>query len=237
LRKGKVKGSFSCRGFACWKGGKEALDARVSQKDIVPLYNSLSGIYDLWGTLAESRARKRAIELADIRDGMKILEVAVGTGLAFQEIVRRNRNGQNLGIDISPGMLDKARKRLGKLSQANYELKLGNAFHLPAEDEQFDLLLNNYMFDLIAFKEMDAILDEFKRVIKKGGSLVLVNMTKGERFGSGAYDLIFRLSPKSIGGCRGVIMSDRLMIHGFQIAIREYHQQLLFPSEVIVAHK
>ena len=232
-----MKGSFSCRGFTLWKGRKEALDARVSQKDIVPLYNSLSGMYDLWGTLAESRARRRAIELAGIKDGQKILEVAVGTGLAFYEIVRKNRNGWNLGIDISPGMLDKARKRLGKLSQANYELKLGNAFHLPAEDEQFDLLLNNYMFDLIAFEEMDAILDEFKRVIKKGGSLVLVNMTKGERFGSGVYDLIFRLSPKSIGGCRGVKMSDRLMIHGFQVERREYHQQLLFPSEVIVAHK
>jgi ubiquinone/menaquinone biosynthesis C-methylase UbiE len=80
-------------------------------------------------------------------------------------------------------------------------------------------------------------LDEFKRVLKKGGKLVLVNMTKGERFGSGLYDLIFRLSPKSIGGCRGVRLSERLMNHGFQVETREYHQQLLFPSEVIVAHK
>jgi len=62
-------------------------------------------------------------------------------------------------------------------------------------------------------------------------------MTKGERFGSGLYDFIFRLSPRSIGGCRGISLSERLMNHGFQIAAREYHQQLLFPSEVIVAHK
>jgi ubiquinone/menaquinone biosynthesis C-methylase UbiE len=213
------------------------LDARISQKDIVPLYNSLAGIYDVWGTLAETQARKRAIELAGIKDVQEILEVAVGTGLAFYEIVKRNPKGKNLGIDISPGMLEKARKRLGNLSQANYELKLGNAFHLPAGDEQFDLLLNNYMFDLIAFKEMDAILGEFKRVLKKRGKLVLVNMTKGEGVGSGLYDFIFRLSPKSIGGCRGIRLSERLINHGFQIAVREYHQQLLFPSEVILAHK
>ena len=216
---------------------REALDARVPQKDIVPLYNSLANIYDVWGTLAESRARTRAIELSDIKDGQNILEVAVGTGLAFYEIVKRNRNGQNLGVDISPGMLDKAKKRLGKLAGANYELRIGNAFQLPGIDEQFDLLLNNYMFDLIAFNEMDAILDEFRRVLRKGGKLVLVNMTKGERFGSGLYDSIFRLSPKSIGGCRGVRLSERLMNHGFQVETREYHQQLLFPSEVIVAHK
>jgi len=230
-----MKISFSCCGFACGQGSKEALDARISQKDIVPLYDSLSRIYDLWGTLAESRARNRAVKLADIKDGQNILEVAVGTGLAFYQIVKRNRNGQNLGVDISPGMLAKAKKRLGKLTKANYELKLGSAFHLPAVDEQFDLLLNNYMFDLITFNEMDAILDEFKRVLKKGGKLVLVNMTKGERFGSGLYDLIFRLSPKSMGGCRGVRLSERVMNHGFQVETREYHQQLLFPSEVIVA--
>ena len=84
---------------------------------------------------------------------------------------------------------------------------------------------------------MDGILSEFHRVLKKGGKLVLVNMTKGERFGSGLYDLVFRMSPKSMGGCRGIRLSERLMDQGFHVETREYHQQLLFPSEVIVAHK
>jgi ubiquinone/menaquinone biosynthesis C-methylase UbiE len=157
--------------------------------------------------------------------------------LAFKEIVKRNPKGLNLGVDISPGMLAKAEKRLSKLPGANYELKLGSAFDLPAQDEEFDLLMNNYMFDLIAFKEMDAILTGFKRVLKKGGKLIFVNMTVGERFGSGLYDLIFRLSPKTIGGCRGVQLSERLLNHGFQVVSREYHQQMLFPSEVIAAQK
>ena len=232
-----MKQSLSCCGRSCGRSSGEYLDARVSQKDIVPLYNSLSGIYDIWGTLAESRARNRAIELADIREGQNILEVAVGTGLAFYEIVKRNRKGQNLGIDISPGMLDKAKKRLSKLTGANYQLELGSAFALPVEDQKVEILVNNYMFDLIPFGEMDGILAEFHRVLKRGGKLVLVNMTKGERFGSGLYDLIFRLSPKSMGGCRGIRLSERLMDHGFHVETREYHQQLLFPSEVIVAHK
>ncbi len=219
------------------EGNEPALDARISQNEIVPLYNSLSKIYDVWGTLAESRARSRAIELAEIKDGQSILEVAVGTGLAFYGIVKRNPNGRNLGVDLSPGMLKRAQRRLGRLRGMNYELKVGDAFHLPAVDEGFDLLINNYMFDLISFDKMDAILEEFKRVLKKGGKLVLVNMTTGERFGTGLYDRIFRLSPKSIGGCRGIRMSARLMNHGFRIEIREYHQQLLFPSEVIVARK
>ena len=213
------------------------MDARVSQSEIPGVYDSLSKTYDIWGKLAETRARNRALELANIKDGQKILEVAVGTGLGFYEIVQRNPNGTNIGVDISPGMLQKAEKRLGQLIAANYELKIGNAFSLEAQDECFDLLVNNYMFDLIAFDDMDTILKEFKRVLIKGGKLILVNMTEGESFGSGIYRLIYRISPKSFGGCRAVKLSDRLQQHGFEVKLREYHQQWWFPSEVILACK
>jgi ubiquinone/menaquinone biosynthesis C-methylase UbiE len=213
------------------------LDARVSQDEIGHVYDRLSGIYDIWGKLTESRARRRAIELACIKDGQSVLEVAVGTGLAFFEIVKRNPNGRNVGIDLSTGMLSKARKRLGKLSGAHYELSYGTAFDLKTENESVDLLMNNYMFDLIPYEEMDKVLMEFKRVLKKGGRLILVNMTEGERFGSKLYDFIYNLSPKTMGGCRGVRLSEKLKSHGFTIEVREYQQQMLFPSEVILAHK
>jgi len=213
------------------------LDARVSQDEIGHVYDRLSGMYDIWGKLAESRARRRAIDLAGIEDGQSVLEVAVGTGLAFFEIVKRNQNGRNVGIDLSTGMLSKARKRLGKLSGANYELSIGTAFNLMTENESIDLLMNCYMFDLIPYDEMDKVLTEFKRVLKKGGKLILVNMTEGEKLGSKLYDFIYDLSPKTMGGCRGVRLSEKLKSHGFTVEVREYHQQALFPSEVILARK
>lgn len=66
------------------------MDATISQAEIPAVYDSLSKTYDIWGQLAETRARNRALELADIEDGQKILEVAAGTGLTFYEIVKRN---------------------------------------------------------------------------------------------------------------------------------------------------
>jgi len=87
------------------------VEARVPQSEIPGVYDSLSKTYDIWGKLAEARARNRAIELADIEDGQNILEVAAGTGLGFYEIVQRNPNGTNTGVDISPGMLQKAKKK------------------------------------------------------------------------------------------------------------------------------
>jgi ubiquinone/menaquinone biosynthesis C-methylase UbiE len=229
--------TVSSQGIKCCSGQKKKLDAQVSQAEIAGIYNSLAKVYDIWGNLTESKARNRALELAEIKNGQNILEVAIGTGLAFFEIVKRNPDGTNIGIDISAGMLKKAEKRLSPLSGAHYALKKASAFNLEGEDEQFDVLINNYMFDLISFDQMDAVLAEFKRVLKKGGKLVLVNMTLGEKFGSGFYDLIYRVSPRLMGGCRGIKLSEKLKEHGFHIKLREYHQQCLFPSEVILAQK
>lgn len=236
-----MKLQLSCCGISCCKNtfdiSEDKLDARVSQAEIGQVYDRLSSVYDIWGKLTESRARRRALELAGIKDGQSVLEVAVGTGLAFYEIVKRNPNGRNLGVDLSTGMLSQAGKRLAKLSGANYELSYGNAFGLKTGNNSVDVLINNYMFDLIPFDEMDKILLEFKRVLKKGGKLILVNMTEGERFGSKLYDTIYKVSPKTMGGCRGVRLSEKLKSHGFALEVREYHQQMLFPSEVILARK
>ena len=231
-----MKPALSCCGIT-FNVQAEMPDARVRQSEMSALYDKLSGIYDIWGKLTESRARNRAIELAKIRDGQSILEVAAGTGLAFYEIVKRNPHGSNAGIDLSPGMLEKAKTRLEKLSGANYTLGIGTAFDLPVKNESIDVVMNNYLFDLIPYEDMDKVLIEFKRVLKKGARLILVNMTKGERFGSNLYDVVYRIAPRTMGGCRGVKLSEKLKQHGFRVETREYHQQLLFPSEVIMAYK
>ncbi|MGA2360781.1 MAG: methyltransferase domain-containing protein [Terriglobales bacterium] len=236
-----MKPSLSCCGVSCCSNAshlfEDTLDARVSQEEIGNVYDKLAPLYDIWGKLTESRARDRAIDLAAIEGGQSILEVAVGTGLAFYEIVKRNPNGCNVGIDLSSGMLEKAKRRLRELSGANYSLNIGTAFDLPSQTESVDVLVNNYMFDLIPYEDMDKVLAEFRRALKIGGRLILVNMTEGVTLGSRLYDFIYKLWPRAMGGCRGVRLADRLEQHGFTVKVREYYQQMLVPSEVILAQK
>ena len=97
--------------FACCRMGapmslSESVDACLPRAPYPLSIPRIAPVYDLWGILTESRARRSALELADIQDGRRLLEVAVGTGLAFEEMVRRNPRGTNLGIDLSPGMLE-----------------------------------------------------------------------------------------------------------------------------------
>jgi ubiquinone/menaquinone biosynthesis C-methylase UbiE len=216
---------------------KNNLEARVSQEDVVKVYNKMAGIYDIWALLTETRARDRAIELAGIEDGQAILEVAVGTGLGFYEMVKRNPNGTNYGIDLTPKMLAKAKRRMERSPFSNYLLQPGNAFNLDFDDNSIDLLMNNYMFDLIPYPEMDSIIQEFRRVLKPNGKLLLVNMTRAETPGSRIYEMIYKVSPKTMGGCRGIQLQSRLEDNGFNVQTREYYQQMLFPSEVLMAIK
>lgn len=219
------------------KISEQESDARIPQDRIAGVYDMNAPVYDIWGKLTESNARQRAIELAGITDGMNILEVAVGTGLAFYEIVKRNPNGSNTGIDLSDGMLARARNRLRDAGLRNHTLAKASALELPVQSGTVDILFNNYMFDLMTLENIDRALEEFKRVLKPGGRLVLVNMTKGEKHGSCIYERIYRAFPALMGGCRGVVLSGRLERHGFKVVTREYYQQMLFPSEVVLASK
>ena len=215
----------------------DTLDAKVPQEEIAQLYDGMAWFYDIWATLTETKAQNRAIELANIQDKSIILDVAVGTGKLFNRIVKRNPNGRNIGIDISEGMLEKAKSRLSKQSNSNYSLDIGSAFNITVDNHSVDLLFNNYMFDLIPFNQMGAVINEFSRVLKSNGKLVLVNMTRAEHFGAGLYEKIYRVSPTLLGGCRGIQLSNLLADHSFIIEKREYIQQMLFPSEVILATK
>lgn len=87
------------------------LPAAVPQSEIASVYRRVASIYDLWAVLTESRARRRCVELAALRDGEALLEVAVGTGLAFSELAARNPGGRNVGIDLTDAMLERARRR------------------------------------------------------------------------------------------------------------------------------
>ncbi len=93
---------------------QEILEARFTHDEIVQKYNRIASVYDLFGILMESKARQRALNFASIQDGEVILEVALGTGLNFVEILKRNPCGWVEGIDISMKMLEKAKKEFPK---------------------------------------------------------------------------------------------------------------------------
>ena len=209
------------------------MNAQIEKKQVPLIYRKIAPTYDAWAWLTERRARERCLELAAIRDGEDVLEVAVGTGLAFENILAANPSGNNEGIDLTAEMLQRAERRAAKTGSENYRLRVGDAYDLDFTNDSFDVLLNNYMFDLLPEQDFLTVLDEFKRVLRTGGRLAMVNMTMGEHWYNGLWQRIYRINPALLGGCRGVSLLALLQRCGFSHTSRHYMSQFTFPSEVV----
>ncbi len=118
---------------------------------------------------------------------------------------------------------------------ANFDLREGDARHLPFPDETFDVLYNSYMLDLIPLADLLLVVKEFHRVLKEGGRLVLVNLSKMDA-SPVFYEKLYRRMPYLLGGCRPVVMGAFVKGAGFSEVKREF-LRLPLPSEIVTAVK
>jgi ubiquinone/menaquinone biosynthesis C-methylase UbiE len=213
------------------------IKVKLSKKDVRRIYARVSNVYDFWAFLTESKAVRRAIQMANISNGENILEVAVGTGYLFERIVSINQAGRNDGIDLSPEMLERAKKRLSSKRFHNYSLKVADAYSLPYQDETFDLIVNNYMFDLLPEEYFHHVLGEFKRVLKPGGRMLITSMTPGRTWYSQFWDWLLHKAPGILEGCRPISLEEDVNQIGLTNIHAEYVGQFTFPSLVIYAEK
>lgn len=210
-------------------------EGTLAKGDVARVYAGKARFYDVWARLTESRARCRALDLAAIRDGEAVLEVAVGTGLAFADILVRNPSGANEGVDLTEEMLKRASAKAERSAARHWRLQVGDAYALDFADETFDVLFNSYMFDLLPSTDFPRVLREFRRVLKPGGRLVLVNLAPATHWAYRLWERIYRTNPAWVGGCRGVEVAEPARRAGFAIARAERVSQLGFPSEVLLA--
>jgi phosphatidylethanolamine/phosphatidyl-N-methylethanolamine N-methyltransferase len=146
------------------------MGAELDKATITKAYARWAPIYDLVFGAVFERGRRTAIDAAE-RIGGRILEVGVGTGISLPDYSRTNRL---VGVDISEPMLRKAQERVAEEGLTNVEaLAVMDAEHLAFPDASFDVVVGQYV--ITAVPNPEATLDEFARVLKPGGEIVLVN--------------------------------------------------------------
>lgn len=128
----------------------------------------------------EKEFHAEAVQLSEAQKGQHVLIVACGTGRGMIELAEAvGPTGRIDALDLSEQMMEQAHVKSEKagLTDRIY-FKQGNAKDLPYPDETFDIVYNAYMLDLIPLDGFDPILNEMNRVLKPGGKLVLLNMSK-----------------------------------------------------------
>ncbi len=196
--------------------------------DIARLYGRLAQIYDLF-TDHEAAHHRAAVRVADIKSTDSVLEVACGTGRATIEIAKRLNKGQAFhAVDLTEAMIARAKRRLENYGLADrVDIQVGDARRLPFPDATFDVIYNGYMFDLLDSEEFPKVFSELKRVLKPGGRLVLVNMSKNTHRKT-LYERLYEgsLLGFASGGCRPVILGAIVEKAGFENVTRQYRRNL-----------
>jgi phosphatidylethanolamine/phosphatidyl-N-methylethanolamine N-methyltransferase len=142
----------------------------LSRNAVIKTYARWAPVYDVvFGSVFEN-ARRMAVEASE-RVGGRILEVGVGTGISLPYYSARSRV---VGIDISEPMLKVARRRVIDEGLEHVELlELMDAENLEFPESSFDVVVAQYVVNTVPHPEI--ALDEFLRVLKPGGELVIVN--------------------------------------------------------------
>jgi Methylase involved in ubiquinone/menaquinone biosynthesis len=152
------------------------VDVALEKRQVKRAYKLYAPAYDLVFDWIFHPGREAAIRLCDIRPEHHVLEVGIGTGLNLPFYPRRTRI---TGIDLSEEMLRKAKERVRELGLSNITLRAMDATVMDFPDNAFDSAVATYTIS--AVPDPVGVLREMRRVVKPGGSIVVLNHFRSDR--------------------------------------------------------
>lgn len=152
-----------------------AITRELRRDEVAEAYGRWAPVYDIVFGPVFSRGRRAAVAAAE-RVGGRILEVGVGTGLSLGQYAKSNRI---VGVDISEPMLEKAQERVKRLHLDQVEaISVMDAEQLTFPDGSFDVVVAQYV--VTAVPNPERALDEFVRVVRPGGEIILTSRIGAE---------------------------------------------------------
>ena len=170
------------------------------------MFDRIAGFYDVMNSVMTAglhhKWRRRAVDLARVGPGDRALDVATGTGdLALELAARVAPGGKVIASDFSEEMLTRARSK-GMGAPVALTFEWANAMELPYADGEFATATVG--FGARNFSDLDRGLAEMARVVRRGGTVVVLEITTPTRPPlSGFYRLWFDRVVPLIGKLAG----------------------------------
>lgn len=203
-------------------------------------YDQMSRFYDYLAGAFEKKYRDRALNQLEVKSGETVLEVGFGTGHCLNQIAESvGEEGKVYGIDISSRMLEVSKNRLKKAGLLDrVKLSCGDALDMPYEDSKFDAEFISFTLELFDTPEIPTFLQESRRVLKPGGRLGAVSLSK-ENGGSlpvRLYEWVHEKFPQWVD-CRPIYAEESIHRAGFKVGYKEKKKMLGLPVEIVVGTK
>lgn len=130
-----------------------------------PLRTMFDGLAPTWETrIGPHHLLALDAALADVSPPQRALDLGTGTGVVALALAERYPEAEVVGIDLSPGMIDEARRKLTPELAGRVRFEVGDASALASPDGAFEL---------VVLSNMIPFFDELARVVAPGGTLVL----------------------------------------------------------------
>lgn len=211
----------------------------LSRAETKALYDKISKVYDLLSEHTEGPVREAGLRMLAPREGETALEIGFGTGHALVWLARAvGPTGKVHGIDLSDGMRSVAQILLRHEGVAErVELRTGDATDLPYAAGSIDAVFMSFTLELFDTAEIPVVLAQCRRVLKAGGRMVVVGMSKEGEHGLvyEAYEWTHRHFPNFVD-CRPIFVSQVLSAPGFQVTEKQ-NLQIWVPMEIARAEK
>ena len=204
-------------------------------------YKRIARFYDRIFEPLNSGLRAIGLKMFPAFEGMTVLDVGCGTGVHLE--LYQKAGCEVFGIDLSPSMLQVARKRLGERAH----LHPGDASKMPYSDQTFDLIIMSTVLHEMSNGVRSALITESKRILKKDGRILLIDFHPGpvQPFKGWVYKSIITLAEVMAGrehyknyrdfmanqGLKGLISSHELFIDNEKIVSGGNIALLLLRSE------
>ena len=210
-----------------------------SKDQIRAYYNKIARAYDLLSERTEQPMREKGLARLAAKTGEKILEVGFGTGHCLVELARAvGPTGRVHGIDISDAMVSLSRKLLKKADLAGrVELVCGDAERMPYPDGSLDGIITSFTLELFDTPAIPVVLAECRRVLRSGGRLVVVALSKEGKQGLmlKAYEWTHEHFP-NLMDCRPIYARRAIEAAGFGVEATEI-EYMWVPVEIVLAVK
>ncbi len=142
----------------------------MDDKSIIKSYKRVSSFYDYTFGQVFRPGQKKLVNMMDCKSSDQVLEIGIGTGTSFRYYPETT---SVIGIDISPDMLKKAKRRVEKELLQNKQVIMMNGEQLHFPDNTFDKVVGMYVISVT--QNPNTLIKEMKRVCKPHGDIYLVN--------------------------------------------------------------